>query len=276
MRGLPATPRVAGSWIRAKRGRAQRAREWGPGGLDPTGRGDVVPSLNRSAALFDIDGTLLSVNSAPLYARYLRRHGQARRRDLLLTAFYLLQYKLNLLDIERAAERAGGFIAGQREEDVAALAERWYEEMVRAYLVPQMRDVVEEHRAQGHVLALLSSSTPYLAAPLAAEFGIAHILVNRLEVVDGRFTGRALLPLCYGRGKIHWANRFAEEQQIDLDASYFYTDSVTDLPMLEKVGHPRVVNPDRLLRREARRRGWPTLDFAAVGEKTLAAGAARV
>src|SRR5690606_5205381 len=98
------------------------------------------------AALFDIDGTLLSVNSAPLYARYLRRHGRARRRDLLRTAFYLLQYRLNLLDIERAAERAGGFIAGQREEDVIEFCSRWYEEVVRAYVVPAMRDVVRVHR----------------------------------------------------------------------------------------------------------------------------------
>jgi HAD superfamily hydrolase (TIGR01490 family) len=224
----------------------------------------------RAAALFDIDGTLLSVNSAPLYARYLRRHGRARRRDLLRTAFYLLQYRLNLLDIERAAEQAGGFIAGQREEEIIAFCARWYEEVVRAYVVPAMRDVVRLHRDQGHVLALLSSSTRYLAAPLAAELDIAHLLVTRLEVVDGRFTGRAELPLCYGPGKVHWAHRFAKEQGVDLTASYFYTDSVTDLPVLEMVGHPRIVNPDRLLRRAARRRGWPTVDLEAAPERALA------
>jgi HAD superfamily hydrolase (TIGR01490 family) len=229
--------------------------------------------LGGQAALFDIDGTLLSVNSAPLYARYLRRHGRARRRDLLITAFYLLQYRLNLLDIERAAERAGAFIAGQREEEVAAFCARWYEEMVRQYLVPGMQAVVDEHRAQGHVLALLSSSTRYLAAPLAAELDIPHLLVTHLEVVDGCFTGRAVLPLCYGRGKVHWANRFAEEEGIDLARSYFYTDSGTDLPVLEMVGHPRVVNPDRLLKREARRRGWQTLEFSSSSEKGLARGA---
>jgi HAD superfamily hydrolase (TIGR01490 family) len=227
--------------------------------------------LTTAAALFDIDGTLLSVNSAPLYARYLRRHGRARRRDLLITAFYLLQYRLNLLDVERAAERAGAFIAGQREDEVTAFCVRWYEEVVRQYLVPEMRAVVREHRDQGHVLALLSSSTRYLAAPLAAELEIPHLLVTRLEVVDGCFTGRALLPLCYGRGKVHWASRFAEEQSIDLARSYFYTDSVTDLPVLEMVGHPRIVNPDRLLKREARRRGWQTLDFPASRKSDLPA-----
>src|SRR5581483_9763005 len=121
------------------------------------GRGSV-----SAAAFFDIDGTLLSVNTAPLYARYLRRHGRARRRDLVRTAYYLLQYRLNLLDIDRALERASRMIVGQLESDVAAFCERWYEDMVRAYLVPGMTRVMDEHRAAGHEIALLSSSTSYL------------------------------------------------------------------------------------------------------------------
>jgi HAD superfamily hydrolase (TIGR01490 family) len=209
------------------------------------------------AAFFDIDGTLLSVNTAPLYARYLRRHGRARRRDLLRTAYYLIQYRLNLLDIDRAIERASRMIAGRLESEVAVFCERWYDEVVRQYLVPGMRSVLEEHRAAGHELALLSSSTSYLAAPLARDLAVDHLLVTRLEVVDGRFTGRPVRPVCYGAGKVYWAQAFAAERSIDLDRSYFYTDSITDLPVLELVGYPRVVNPDRLLRRAARRRGWP-------------------
>ncbi len=150
-------------------------------------------------------------------------------------------------------------IAGQREEEVAAFCERWYHEEVRRFLVPEVRDLLEWHRSQGQRPVLISSSTVYLAAPLAAELGVEDLLVTRLEVVEGRFTGRAVAPLCYGRGKVHWAERFAAEEGIDLGASFFYTDSVTDVPLLERVGQPRVVNPDRLLRREARRRGWPVL-----------------
>ncbi len=217
-----------------------------------------------AAAFFDIDGTLLSVNSAPLYARYLRQQGRARRRDLLRTAYYLVQYRLNLLDIDRAIERASGMIAGKSEADVAELCERWYREVVRAYLVPGMKLILERHRAAGHELALLSSSTSYLAAPLAHDLAVPHLLVTRLEVVDGRFTGRPITPVCYGPGKVHWARRFAEQRGIDLAASFFYTDSVTDLPVLELVGHPRIVNPDRLLRRVARRRGWRVVDPAEV------------
>lgn len=214
------------------------------------------------AAFFDIDGTLLSVNTAPLYARYMRRHGRARRRDLLRTAFYLAQYRLNLLDIDRAIERVSDVIAGQLEVEVAAFCEQWYAEVVRDYLVPGMQKVLEEHRSLGHRLALLSSSTNYLATPLARDLDVEHLLVTRLEVVDGRFTGRPIRPVCYGPGKVHWARAFAEEHHLDLEQSFFYTDSVTDIPVLEIVGHPFAVNPDRLLRRAARRRGWPVLDLA--------------
>ena len=221
----------------------------------------------RVAAFFDIDGTLVSVNTAPLYARYMRQHGRARRRDLIRTAYYLLQYRLNMLDIERAFERASDLIRGQDEAEIKGLCDQWYREVVRDYLVPQMLERVEEHRRAGHELALLSSSTNYLAEPLARDLGVEHLLVTRLEVVDGRFTGRAIVPVCYGRGKVHWARAFASERDVDLAQSFFYTDSVTDLPVLELVGNPRVVNPDRLLRREARRRGW---EIVGPGERSAA------
>lgn len=208
------------------------------------------------AAFFDIDGTLISKNSGPLYMRFLRDRGEIRRRDAARTIYLFLKYKLGLLDIERAAASTSGWIRGRSEEAVAAHCRLWYRDMVRQYLQPAMVRRVREHRDAGHVVALLSSSTPYLATPIAEELGIEHMLVSRLVIENGRFTGEVHRPICYGAGKIHWARRFAEEHGIDLGASWFYTDSVTDLPMLEIVGHPEVVNPDPRLRREARRRGW--------------------
>ena len=213
----------------------------------------------RSGAFFDIDGTLLGVQSAPSYARYMRRQGRARRRDLLRTAYYLIQYRLNLLDMDRALERASELIAGQEEAEIEALCQAWYEEVMRKHLVPGVCEILNDHQRQGHAVALLSSTTNYLADPIARDLGIEHSLVTRLEVRDGRFTGRADGPICYGKGKVYWAEQFAREHDVDLSKSYFYTDSVTDLPVLERVGHPRVVRPDRLLRREARRRGWPII-----------------
>ena len=213
------------------------------------------------AAFFDIDGTLISKNSGPLYMRFLRQRGEIRRRDAARTIYLFLKYKLGFLDIERAAASSSGWIRGRSEEAVAAHCRVWYRDMVRQYLQPAMVRRVREHRDAGHVVAILSSSTPYLATPLAEELGIEHMLVSRLVIENGRFTGDVHRPICYGAGKIHWARRFADQHGIDLGASWFYTDSVTDLPMLEIVGHPEIVNPDPRLRREARRRGWNVMQM---------------
>jgi HAD superfamily hydrolase (TIGR01490 family) len=135
--------------------------------------------------------------------------------------------------------------------------EGWYATTIRPYVFPAMTATVEAHRRAGHVLVLLTSATRYLAGPLAADLGIEHMLVTQLVVHDGRFTGEAVRPVCYGDGKTYWAERFAATQEIDLARSYFYTDSITDLPVLERVGEPRIVNPDPRLGRLAARRGWP-------------------
>ncbi len=211
------------------------------------------------AALFDIDGTLLGRNTAPLYMSHLRRTGQARRRDVARTLYYLFWYKLGLLDVRRALEVSMEFVRGRDEAAMMADCVGWYREAVRPWVFPGMAARVAAHRREGHVLALLTSATRYLAEPLGADLGIEHLLVTQLVVRNGLFTGEVIQPVCYGRGKVHWAERFAAEQGIDLRASYFYTDSITDLPVLDRVGHPRVVHPDPRLRRLAQRRGWPVL-----------------
>jgi HAD superfamily hydrolase (TIGR01490 family) len=213
------------------------------------------------AALFDVDGTIIAHNSAPLYMKHLRKTGRARRRDVARTLYYLARYKLGLLDIERAAAVSLGWIRNHDEAALSADCRAWYAETIRPYIYPAMKATVEAHKRAGHLLAILTSATRYLAEPLAADLGIEHLLVTQLVVQDGRFTGEAVRPMCYGAGKMYWASRFAEAHGIDLSRSYFYTDSITDLPVLERVGEPRVVNPDPRLRRTALRRGWPVLQI---------------
>lgn len=211
------------------------------------------------AALFDIDGTLLARNTASLYMRHLRRTGQARRRDVARTLYYLTWYKLGLLDVRRALEVSMAFVRGKDEAAMLADCVRWYQEVVRRWMFPAMAARVGQHQVAGHVVALVTSATRYLAEPLGADLGVEHFLVTQLVVRDGRFTGEVVQPVCYGRGKVYWTERFAAAHAVDLDQSYFYTDSITDLPLLDRVGHPRVVHPDPRLRRLAQRRGWQVL-----------------
>jgi HAD superfamily hydrolase (TIGR01490 family) len=214
------------------------------------------------AAFFDVDGTLIARNSAPLYMRHLRRTGRARRRDIVRTLYFLARYKLGLLDIERAVAVSLAWVRGRDEAAVRDDCEAWYASTIRPFVYPAMVATVEAHRSAGHVLVILTSATRYLAAPLAVDLGIPHLLVTQLVVADGRFTGEAVRPVCYGEGKTYWAERFAEREGVDLRRSYFYTDSITDVPVLERVGEPRVVNPDPRLRREASRRGWPVVQIS--------------
>ena len=118
------------------------------------------------------------------------------------------------------------------------------------------RSAVQRHTEDGDFDAIVTGATPYAALPLARELGIEHVVATHLEVEGGRFTGRIQQPMSYGQGKVVLTERLAVEQGFSLEESTFYSDSITDLPLLERVRTPVVVNPDRRLRRVADQRGW--------------------
>jgi HAD superfamily hydrolase (TIGR01490 family) len=214
----------------------------------------------RVAAFFDVDGTLLTVQSGTLYIGFLRRNGLMDLADQLRIYWAYLTYRLGVLNMQRLAAVTSRWLRDREEREVMEHCRAWYEGEVQGFFCGEVVDRVREHHAAGHVVALLTGGTHYLNDHIAADLGIEHVLASELEVVDGRFTGRPIPPLCYGKGKIHHAETFAAEHGIDLASSFYYADSITDLPMLETVGHPRAVNPDPRLRIEARRRGWTVVD----------------
>jgi HAD superfamily hydrolase (TIGR01490 family) len=218
------------------------------------------------AAFFDLDGTLLSANSASLWLQRERRHGRVTLRQTLQAVGFIGAYHFGVVDIEDAMREALRTIRGETEENVRTWTREWFEqEVVPRHEARGARAVLEAHRARGHRLVLLTSSSPYESALAGRYFGLDGCLSSRYEVVDGRFTGEPVLPLCYGAGKVTRAEEFAVREGIDLSRSYFYTDSNTDLPMLERVGRPRVVSPDVRLRWTAWRRGWPVFDWSRAG-----------
>jgi len=209
------------------------------------------------AALFDVDRTLVTVNTAKLYVRWRLGRGEASLLDFARASRALLAYACGTLDVDKAARVAFQAVRGQDEARMREECLAWYQRVVRPHISQQGRLEVERARRDGAVCALLSASTPYLTEPLAEDLGIDHVLCTRLEVANGRFTGSWEPPLCYGVGKVQRARAWAEALGIDLASSTFYTDSISDLPMLEAVGSPRVVNPDPRLRLLAMRRRYP-------------------
>jgi HAD superfamily hydrolase (TIGR01490 family) len=216
----------------------------------------------KVAAFFDLDKTLVTANGGKLWMLREYRHGRISLWQVVRGLFYVLLYHFGIVDMDKAMGEAVSTLKGLDEADVRRRTEEWFAEEMAPKAAPGAPPVIDKHRAEGHLLVLHTGSSPYASKCAVELFGLDHFLSARFEVVDGLFTGNYIKPLCYAEGKVHYGRLFAKEHGVDLSQSYFYTDSLTDLPMLLAVGHPRIVNPDPRLRREAKRRGWPVLDWA--------------
>ena len=209
------------------------------------------------AALFDMDRTLVRKETLSLYVRYQRSIGEATRRDLLRVLYWVTQYTMGMIDAPEVATRALRVLEGTPEAAMAARCDDWFRRYVETHVCDLGRRAVEHHRERGDLLAIVTGASPYVAWPLARRLGIDHVVASELEVgPQGLFTGRFVDPLCLGEGKIVRARRLAEAQGFELSAATFYTDSFTDLPLLEVVAEPVIVNPDPRLQRLAKKRGW--------------------
>ena len=208
-----------------------------------------------------MDKTLISENSGTLYAKYRYERGEMTGWEMVKGLGAYLRYKAGLLDIDRWTKEMMSDFQGQSEVGLAREANKWFKEMVVQTLYPEAVELVEEHKSAGHVVAIVSGATRFVVKPLAEHLGIRHFLYTRLEVEQGRFTGRVIEPICFEEGKIYWLQQLIEDQGVDLAKSYFYTDSITDLPLLDLVGHPVITNPDPFLYRTAVRRRWPVRFF---------------
>jgi HAD superfamily hydrolase (TIGR01490 family) len=229
--------------------------------------------MSRAAAFFDLDKTLMAGSSGMQFARVATRHGIVGRRLLASWAVEHLRYRLRGTTDERTADVlrvARGLIAG-----VSARAlERMNPEVMAAILpriYPQMLDEVYAHQDAGRATFIVSAAGNGVVEPLAAVLGMDGGIGTRYEIgEDGAFTGRFDGPFVYGPGKVEAMEAFANQHGIDLSASYAYSDSVSDLPMLHAVGHPVVVNPDPPLAEVARQEGWQTMRFERLGRRLVA------
>ena len=219
-----------------------------------------------AVAFFDLDRTLLAANSATLWVRRELALGNLRRRQGVQAAVWLGLYQLGLGGMDVLVARAIATLAGTREADVRERTRAFYREQVSALYRPGGLAALERHRGAGDRVVLLTSSSQYLSECVAQELRLDDILCNRFEVdAAGRHTGRALGALCYGEGKLAYARAYAAGAKADLGACAFYTDSYSDLALLEQVGRPVAVNPDLRLKRRAARHGWETVDWGSPG-----------
>ncbi|MFZ1752392.1 MAG: HAD family hydrolase [Caldilineaceae bacterium] len=225
----------------------------------------MTPPL-RLAAIFDMDDTLLNGSSGRMLFTWLREKGLLdryfRRRDMPQVVLAALLYKLNLLDPTWLILRMGRSAAGADAAEMWAISRRWFAEMLVPAINADGVDRLAWHRAQGHLPVICSGSSQFAVDLMAEHLGIAERVCTEWIIEGGRLTGELRQPLVYGQGKVHWMEGWAATMGVDLDNSYFYTDHISDRPLLERVAHPFAVNPDPKLARLAKARGWESLAWA--------------
>lgn len=207
---------------------------------------DLEPG--RVAAFFDVDHTLIACNSARKWIEYLWRNDKISIGATLRSVWWLVKYRMSVLDYEDVTTKVVADYAGQSVAELRAEIEAWFHHDVEPSICIEGRERIEWHRAQGHTLVLLTSGTFFSVEPLQVILDVPHLVCTQLEIVDGTLTGNYHAPSCFGPGKLRAGIAFAEQHGIDLERSYFYTDSYSDRPMLDRVGHPKIINPDPRLK----------------------------
>ena len=214
-------------------------------------------------AFFDLDKTLLSVNSGSLWVKSEYRSGRLPARMLLRASGWLTLYHLGFHGrLESLLREAVRTLDGQSEAELRDRTRQFYEDEVRGRFRPGALEALEKHRALGELRVLLTTSSNYLSMHVAADLELDDIICNSFLVDEqGLFTGLPKEPLCAGSGKLTLAAEYAAERAVRLSDCSFYTDSAADLPAMEAMGEPVAVNPDPRLRRRAAKEGWRIVDW---------------
>lgn len=211
-------------------------------------------------AIFDLDHTLLAGDSDYAWGQFLIARGVVAREEYEReNERYYAQYLAGELDIFKFLAFALQPLA---QHDRSTL-DAWHREFMRSHIAPMMRpeafDWIAHHRARGDTLLIITATNRFVTAPIAAAFGIEHLLATDPEERDGRFTGRVAGTPCFREGKITRLNAWLAGRKETLTDSWFYSDSHNDLPLLSTVTHPVAVSPDPTLAAHAARHGWPVL-----------------
>jgi HAD superfamily hydrolase (TIGR01490 family) len=225
--------------------------------------------VTRGAAFFDLDRTLMAGSSGFHWARAAYRAGLLSRRQIAADAWSNVQFRLRGAtddETEQIKARLRLWLEGRRVRDLERLSPGVLAGVLPR-LYPQMLQLAYDHQDAGRPVYICTAASQGTADMLAHVLGFDGAAGSGLEERDGVYTGRFEGPFCYAEGKPERMRQLAERDALDLAASYAYSDSASDIPMLSAVGHPVAVNPDGELRRAALERGWEILTFERLGRR---------
>jgi len=224
----------------------------------------TMTSMGHEAAFFDLDKTIIAKSSALAFSKPFQAGGLISRRAVLRSAYAQFVFLVGGADhdqMEKMRQFMSQLVAGWDVATVKEIVADTLHNVVDPLVYDEAVHLIEEHHAAGRDVVIVSSSGTDVVEPIGAMLGADRVVATKLEIVDGKYTGE-IDYYAYADEKANAIRALAEERGYDLDACYAYSDSATDVPMLEAVGFPHVVNPDRELRKLAASRAWPVLIFS--------------
>jgi len=219
--------------------------------------------VTRAAAFFDLDKTVIAKSSTLAFGRPFFHGGLINRRAVLKAAYAQFVFSLQGADaqqMERLRSQITALCTGWDVATVHEIVGETLHDIVDPLVYAEAADLIEEHKAAGREIVIVSSSGAEVVEPIGEMLGADRVVATRMVTADGRYTGEIEF-YAYGENKAEAVRQVATEGGYDLGDCYAYSDSITDLPMLSEVGHPTAVNPDRALRKAALERGWPVREF---------------
>ena len=216
----------------------------------------------RSLAIFDLDETLLSIDSDHAWGQFLVDQQLVNVEDFRKRndEFYR-QYKSGNLDVDAYYRFSSEILTLIPPENLETVRRHFIEEIVSPHILPSGLDLIESHRKKGHYLLLITATLEFITAPIAELLGIPHLIAPVPESINGIYTGKLAGVPSFREGKLIRLNQWLDKNLYSLEESYFYTDSFNDLPLLEAVGIPVVVDPDDKLLAVARERDWQIISL---------------
>ena len=215
------------------------------------------------AAFFDLDKTILAKSSSFVFAKPFYKEGLIGRTDVMRSAYAQFMFLTSGADhnqMESMREYMSQLVTGWEAAKVQAIVAETLDTLIDPLVYQEALDLINFHKEQGHTVIVISTSGNEMVEPIAARLGADIAIGTQVAIVDGKYTGEIIF-YAYGEGKAEAMQSLAIEHAFDLNECFAYSDSYTDLPMLDAVGNPRAVNPDTDLRAVAIERNWAVLDF---------------
>nr|WP_276316583.1 HAD family hydrolase [Halomonas flagellata] len=213
-------------------------------------------------AIFDLDNTLLSIDSDHAWGEFLLEQGavdpvayrEANDR-------FLADYEAGTLDIHAFLEVALKPLAEHSPEQLAAWHQQFMASKIEPHILPRGEELVARHRARGDTLLIITATNRFITGPIAERLGVDNLIAVEPEIVDGRYTGKVSGTPSYREGKVERLEAWLADKELTLDDAWFYSDSHNDLALLELVEHPVAVDPDPTLREVAEQKGWKIISL---------------